>query len=286
MPRQHRTDPEDRTAMGTKSKFFRAFVEGNTISDGRTITGAMINEIVATFNAETYTPRINVEHISGYSPEPPFNGYGSVVAVKAEDVTLKIDGKDVTRRALYCQVDGNAQLVDLAKRDQKPFPSVELTDSYAGTGKVGMVGLAFTDRPASIGTEALKFSRNAPGTVFATGDEAPAIEFEVETASASIADSIVAMFSAAAARITGKTDEKPKVEETPKPKEPANDNFSVAIAQLGTQFAAALKPVTDAQAAMDARFTKLEEQIANTEAPSNFSRTPSTGGGTAIVTDC
>ena len=36
--------------MGTKSKFFRAFVEGNKISDGRTITAGMIDEIVATFN--------------------------------------------------------------------------------------------------------------------------------------------------------------------------------------------------------------------------------------------
>ena len=77
--------------MGTKSKFFRAFVEGNTISDGRTITAGMIDEIVATFNRETYSPRINVEHIAGYSPEPPFNGYGDVYAVKAQDDQITID---------------------------------------------------------------------------------------------------------------------------------------------------------------------------------------------------
>lgn len=273
--------------MGTKSKFFRAFVAGNTISDGRTITPEMIDQIVETFNVVTYTPRVNIEHMAGYSPEPPFNGYGSVIAVKAEDVDVTIDGKVEKRRALYCQVDGNDQLVKLAKAEQKPFPSVELTDSYAGCGKVGLVGLAFTDRPASVATEALKFSRNAPGTVFAAADEAAEIEFEAVQASVTIADSIVAMFSAAAARITGsKADDKPPVEETPAPKEPANDNFSAAMSQLGTQFATALKPITDAQTAMDARFTKLEEQLASTEAPGTFSRKPATGAGTAIVTDC
>jgi hypothetical protein len=275
--------------MGTKSKFFRAFVAGNTISDGRTITPEMIDQIVETFNVETYTPRINIEHIAGYSPEPPFNGYGSVIAVKADDVDLTIDSKVEKRRALYCQVEGNDQLVKLAKADQKPFPSVELTDSYAGCGKIGMVGLAFTDTPASIGTEALKFSRNAPGTVFAAADEAAVIEFEAAPATVTIADSIVAMFSAAAARITGgKSDEKPPVVE--EPKTPANDNFSAAISALGTQVATtladALKPVTDAQTAFDARFTKLEEQLASTEAPGTFSRKPATGAGTSIVTDC
>ena len=164
--------------MGTKSKFFRAFVAGNTISDGRVITPEMIDEIVSTFSAATYTPRCNVEHIAGYSPEPPFNGYGSVVGVKAQTDTITIDGKEEQRRALYCQVDANDQLVALAAKDQKPFPSVELTADYAGTGKVGLIGLAFTDRPASIATQSLNFSRHAPGTAFGSDPAATALEFE------------------------------------------------------------------------------------------------------------
>lgn len=115
--------------MGTTSKMFRVFVAGQTISDGRTITPEMVNQCVETFNPETYTPRINIEHISGYSPEPPFNGYGDVVALEARDVELEIAGKSEKRRALYAQVDANDQLVALAKKDQKPFPSVELTPS-------------------------------------------------------------------------------------------------------------------------------------------------------------
>ena len=97
-----------------KSKFFRVFVEGFTVSDGRKIEASWIDDIVATFNTANYTPRINVEHIKGYSPEPPFNGYGDVVAVKAQHDEFTIDGKTERRKALYVQVEPNEQLI--AKR--------------------------------------------------------------------------------------------------------------------------------------------------------------------------
>lgn len=89
--------------MGTKSKPFRSFVEGETISDGRKVTAEMIDECVATFTPATYGPRINIEHVSGYSPEPPFNGYGDVVALEAKTDGFTIAGKiekpcDVWRR--------------------------------------------------------------------------------------------------------------------------------------------------------------------------------------------
>ena len=277
--------------MGTKSKSFRAFVAGQTISDGREITPEMIDEIVETFHVETYTPGINIEHLSGFSPEPPFNRYGDVIAVSSQIDDITIDGKVEKRKALYMQVDAHDALVELSKKGQKPFPSVELTPNYSGCGKVGLVAVAFTDNPASIATQKLKFSRSSPDTMFSHGAEGISIEFEAAPASVTLADSIVAMFSAAAARITGgKSDEKPAVEETAPPKEAANDNFSAAISALGAQVATtvadAIKPLTDAQAAIDARFTKLEEQLASTEAPGTFSRKPATGAGTAIVTDC
>ncbi len=278
--------------MGTKSKFFRAFVAGNTISDGRTITNEMIDEIVANHNVDTYTPRCNVEHVSGYSPEPPFNGYGSVAAVKAQFDDITIGGKVGKRKALYCQVDANDQLVGLAEKDQKPFPSVELTDNYAGTGKIGLIGLAFTDRPASIGTQALNFSRHAPGSVFGTAPEATALEFDAAPADAKgIADAIKSGFATVAAMFTA---EKPKDEPKPKddPKTPANDNdfakFATAMGdQMATTLATALKPVTDASTAMDARFAALEAKLATTEAPNGFSRPLSDGSSVGgDVTDC
>lgn len=275
--------------MGTISKPFRAFVEGETISDGRKVTAEMIDQCVATFNVGTYTPRINIEHIAGYSPEPPFNGYGDVVALEAKTDDFTIDGKVEKRRALYATVDGNDQLVALAKADQKPFPSVELTPSYAGTGKFGIVGLAFTDQPASIGTERLKFSSRAPGTVFALGAEAVTIPFEAAPADTVAAEGAVTrLFNALADRFKFTAPDKPR--EEPKPKA-ANDNdlaaFAVEMgATVGQAIAAALKPVTDAQTAMQGEFSTLKGKLEKSEQPGSFQRQPATGTGTAVVTDC
>jgi hypothetical protein len=277
--------------MGTKSKFFRALVEGQTISDGRKIDADWIDQIVETHNNDTYTARINLEHLAGYSPEPPFNGYGSVFAVKASTDDIVIAGKTEKRRALYCQVDGNEQLVDLASKNQKPFPSVELTDSYAGCGKIGLIGLAFTDKPASIGTQALQFSRSMPGSIFAPSVDAVALEFEAAPADpAKVEGAIASLFSALATRIRGGEPEK-KTE--PTPPAPANDNgkdfaaFATDIGEtVGKSIAAAIAPVTEAQAAFDARFTALETRLASTPEPQLFSRTPSTGGGNGVLTDC
>lgn len=274
--------------MGTKSKLFRVFVEGNTISDGRTITADMINDVVATFNVDTYTPRINIEHISGYSPEPPFNGYGDVIAVEARDDEFTIAGKVEKRRALYAQVDANDQLVDLAGKDQKPFPSVELTPSYAGTNKVGLVGLAFTDKPASIGTEKLKFSSRAPGTVFASSADAVSIEFEATPLSESKVEGAVAgFFTALAAKFKAAEAEKPK--EEPKPK-PANDNdFAAFATQMGETVAAsitaALKPTNEAVATLQSDFATMKGKLEKTP-DTRFNRPPATGGTGAIATDC
>jgi hypothetical protein len=287
--------------MGTKSKFFRCFVEGQTISDKRVVTAEMIDQIVETHNVETYSPRINVEHLKGYSPEPPFNGYGDVFAVKAQTDTITIDGKAEQRRALYAQVDANDQLVALGKADQKPYPSVELTDDYAGTGKVGLIGLAFTDSPASIATQRLQFSRTAPGTVRAIGDEPVKLEFASDTNS--ITAAIVAGFANVAGMFRASEEKKKEEPATPPAPKPANDNafdvqaFSTAndnafdvqafSTAIGEQLVAAIKPIADAQAAFETRFDALEGQLAKTEQPNGFSRPLSTGGGNAsFITDC
>lgn len=280
--------------MGKKSQFFRCFVAGSTISDGRVITPEMIDQIVETFNTDTYTPRINVEHMRGYSPEPPFNGYGDVVAVKSQVDDITIDGKVEKRKALYAQVDANDQLVKLAAADQKPFPSVELTPGYAGIDKVGIVGLAFTDSPASIATQKLQFSRSAPGTFHAHSTDAVALAFESDPADADqVGSAIASFFSALTARFKG-SDPKPeeKPEPTPEPKQAANDNdfaaFATAIGETVAQsISAALKPVTEAQAAISTEFATLKTSLAATEQP-GFSRQPSTGGGgdSGDVTDC
>jgi len=278
--------------MGTKSSFFRAFVEGQTISDGRIVTAEMIDQAVETFSLDTYTPGINIEHLSGFSPEPPFNRYGDVVAVKAQTDTVTIAGKEEQRRALYAQVDALDSLVTLSKSGQKPFPSVELTGDYAGTKKVGLLGLAFTDNPASIATQKLQFSRAAAvhGSLVVPGAEAVAIEFAAQPAdSAGIAAAIKAGFAGVAQMFSRTEPEKPKDD----PKQPANDNFDPAAFatamgdKLSTTFSDLLKPVADAQAATARDLAALTVKLEKTEAP-GFSRGPSPGGTAAAgeMTDC
>ncbi|SDA21489.1 GPO family capsid scaffolding protein [Sphingomonas sp. NFR15] len=273
-----------------KSKFFRAFVEGQTISDGRKIDGAWIDQIAQTFNTETYTPRINIEHISGYSPEPPFNGYGNVVAVKVQTDDFSIAGKTEQRKALYCQVEDNGQLAGLVEKGQKPFPSVELTDSYAGTGKVGLIGLAFTDKPASIGTQALQFSRSAPGSLFSDSLEAVTLEFEAALPDATKVESSIAGFFSALTAKFAKTAEPEKPKDPPAP---ANDNAAFAAfatemgATMSAAMTAALKPLIETQTQQAADFAELKGKLTNTEQQQFSQRQPATGSPVAgNVTDC
>ena len=280
--------------MGTKSKLFRVFVEGETISDGRKISAEMIDECVANHNLATYTPRINIEHIAGYSPEPPFNGYGDVIALSASTDDFVIGGKTEKRRALYAQVDANDQLVKLSKADQKPFPSVELTPSYAGTGKFGVIGLAFTDTPASIGTERLKFSHRAPGSVFASATDAVEIQFEAAPAQTDGSAGVFAAMTAFYNKLTSGTPTTPAAPPAPvtppvaTTPAPANDNFAQIHEGLGLMAASitalATKIDTDV-GAVRAEFGTIKTRLESTEQP-GFSRTPAPGGSTAIVTDC
>jgi hypothetical protein len=163
---------------------------------------------------------------------------------------------------------------------------VELTDSYAGTGKVGLIGLAFTDRPASIATQALQFSSHAPGTVFASSDAAGTLEFEPAPATpATIVEAIKSGFASIGARFG--TPAEPEKKPVPLA---ANDNdfaaFATAIGdQVATAVASAVAPANDAIAAIRTDFAALHTKLEQTEAP-GFSRAPAAGGAGGIVTDC
>lgn len=269
-----------------KSKFFRVGVEGATV-DGRVIQREWLSQMAANYDPATYTARINCEHIAGYSPDKPFNAYGSVLSLKTEDVTLLIAGESKTLLALYAEIEANDQLLTINKAGQKLFTSMEIHPDFAGEGEAYLVGLAVTDSPASLGTEALKFAAQSRSNVFSTAHET-AIELEPATDSTTIAEGVkTGIMSGLAAFFTK---EKPK-EEPATPPAPANDNsFDMAkfASVLGDQIAAAVKPANDAVAALNSRFDKLETQLQGEEQrqPKSFKRSPATGGNTAVVTDC
>lgn len=278
-----------------KTRFFRIAVEGGT-TDGRVIERAWIEQMAAGYNRATYTASINCEHLRGYSPEPPFNSYGVVDALKTEEIEIEVAGKKEKRLALLASLEPNDQLLAVNRARQKLFTSCEITPNMGGSGKAGLVGLAVTDNPASLGTEMLEFAAGkgdanpfAPRKQDKANLFTAALEADIALDDAAegkgIVAAITAGFAAVAAQFTAKPAEPAKPKDEPKP-EPANDNFAQAITALGTTIAAAIKPIADGQIAAEARFKSIEDKLATTPAVDTFARKPATGGSGAVLTDC
>lgn len=134
---------------GRVEKRFRVAREGQTV-DGRELTHQEIQDMADTYNPEHYAGRINIEHFAGWSPEPPFNAYGDIIKVEA----IEEDGK----LCLYNTISALPNFVAMNKDGQKIYPSIEFYRNFAGTNRAYQVGLGMTDQPASLGTQALKFS--------------------------------------------------------------------------------------------------------------------------------
>lgn len=143
--------------MAVKAKRFRIGVEGAT-SDGREISRDWLVQMATSYNPEFYTAQINLEHIKAYDPTSTFNRYGTVAALTAEEIK---DGPLKGKMALYADIQPTEALVELVKKGQKIFTSMEVSPQFADTGKAYLAGLAATDDPASLGTEMLTFSAKA-----------------------------------------------------------------------------------------------------------------------------
>ena len=167
-----------------KSKFFRVAVAGST-TDGRVIEATWIQQMADSYDPNTYTALGNLEHYRGFSPSSEFGTYAKVTALKAEEV--EING--TKKLALFAQVDAFDQLLALHNAGQKLFTSIEVNPNFADTGKAYLVGLAFTDTPASLGTQIMEFAAKQPeanpfvgrkqdaANLFTAAEEA-SIEFE------------------------------------------------------------------------------------------------------------
>lgn len=277
------------TAKKPVSKFFRVAVEGAT-SDGRVIDRNMLTQIAATYNPTVYGARINIEHMRGYSPNSDFRAYGDVLAVKTEDV--EIGG--AKKLALFAQISPTDDLIDLNKKRQKIYSSLEVRGDFAGTGQAYLVGLAVTDNPASLGTEVLEFAaKNPTSNPFAARKEQPddlftvaeevTLEFE-DAQDEGAGAKFRAVIAAALAKFGAKT---------------ATDDARFAavgegFTQLGDAFAehvtattATLAASAQTVTALKTRLKDLQEKYAaldNTSADPK--RPPATGGSATVSTDC
>ena len=124
--------------MTVKAKRFRIGVEGAT-TDGREIQREWLEQMAASYNPAVYTALINLEHIKSYLPDSTFNRYGKVTALFAEEIT---EGPLAGKMALYADVEPTESLVELVKKGQKLFTSMEVSPKFADTGKAYLVGLA------------------------------------------------------------------------------------------------------------------------------------------------
>ncbi|WP_438307554.1 GPO family capsid scaffolding protein [Pseudomonas guariconensis] len=270
-----------------RSKWVRIFCEGAT-TDGRTIERAWIEQMAASYDPNTYGARLNCEHIRGLGPDSVFGAFGDVLALKAEEVDIAGEKK----LALFAQIEPTDSLIELNKKGQKIYTSAEVQPNFADSGKAYLVGLAITDSPASLGTEALKFSAQSglatrkqhKDNLFSAAEEAT-IEFEEVTEP----PSMFATLREKVGDLLGKSKDK-------EGKDAANFNaLGELIEQIATHGAEQAEAFTaeknareKLQAAHDklsSDFNELVKRLGDTEDHSQQQRPPVTGGDGQVVAE-
>lgn len=144
--------------MAGKTKKFRVATQGAT-TDGREIQREWIQQMADNYDPAKYGARVWIEHIRGIGPDSAFGAMGDVISLEAREVE---DGK----LALFAEIDPTEELKALNKKRQKVYSSIEINHKFGDTDQAYLEGLAVTDSPASLGTEMMKFSREA-------GDKSP-----------------------------------------------------------------------------------------------------------------
>lgn len=271
------------------SKWFRVATEGAT-TDGRAISRDWISQMAKNFNPQKYGARIWIEHLRGIGPDSTFRAYGDVTAVEARQVE---DGK----LGLFAQISPLPELVDMIKRGQKIYTSIEVSPKFADTGEAYLTGLAVTDSPASLGTEVLSFASQHPeANPFKSRKSTPdalftaAIEAQIELEDkgddgAGVVKAFGDKLKSIVDKLTGKSasddDRFNQVAD-------ALGNIANAVTEQvkglvpNSQFAA-LKTAHDK---LQADFAALQAKLEATPSQQHSQRPAATGGTGQVKTDC
>jgi hypothetical protein len=197
------------------SDWKRVATSGKTV-DGRTIDPQDLRDMAETYDPTNYTAVIWYEHIRY------MGNFGSVTEVKAED----LEGGKV---ALFAKLQPNDRLLQINKEAQKLFTSIEIEPNFADSGKPYLAGLAITDQPASLGTEALHFSRRA-GTGNYFGSLEPLGELETVDSEAAALSFFTRLFQ----RLGGTEPPATPIEESTPMDSKTAEAFAAAVDKLGT----------------------------------------------------
>jgi hypothetical protein len=286
--------------MKIKSKFFRVAVEGQT-TDGRKITREQIAEMAANYNPEKYGARIWLEHIRGLYADSSFPALGDVAELKAEEIK---DGELKGKLGLYASIIPTPELLAINQKSQKIYTSIEMDTQFSDSGQAYMYGLAITDSPASLGTEALQFSAEKPAAekLLASRKARPenlfsaALEAEIEMESEQKPDDkttgegfftkIKDMLKRDKAE--NKTEFNAAIDEQNKAITLIAEGVVRLSAQIetlsNTDDKTELTELTEKFTALQAEFTALQKTLAG---QSNYNqRPPASGGDGEILADC
>lgn len=274
------------------SKPFAIATEGPTI-DGRTISREWITQMAGNYDPKVYTAVANLEHYLSSLPDSVFGAYGKVTALSSREVDVMGEKK----LQLMAVVDANDKLVALQKAGQKCFASMEVLNNFIGKGVAYLSGLAFTDKPASIGTEAMKFSAaGACGERYAF-DQGIEIEFETaanETSGESLFSKVKALLGIGEKKVEDRFADLSKAIETiATSQKELLDKFTADVEliagalQEGKAFATTddVKAIKEEQAKLTADFAALQAKLAETDGD-DTERRRATGGNGVIKTDC
>lgn len=232
-----------------KSKYFAVATEGAT-TDGRKIQRTWLEQIAANYSQKKYAARLWLEHIRGILPDSDFKAYGDVLAVKTEE---NEEGKLV----LYAQIEPTPELVQLNKKRQKLYSSMEIDVDFADTGEAYLTGLAITDSPASLGTEMLQFSAKQTVNPLAARKSRPenlfseAVEFSLELEDADDDEPKPSIFSKV----------KDLLKKTTERTEEEFGDVAHALEAIATETAELEKNFTAALKTSDERYESLSEKF-------------------------
>lgn len=267
----------------SKTKFFRVAVEGATV-DGREIKREWLTQMAKNYNPELYGARLNVEHIKGYAPMSasyPFGAYGDVIALNAQEIE---DGPLKGKIGLYAQIKPTDDLVALSKKRQKIYTSIEVNPSFADIGEAYLVGLAATDDPASLGTEALQFATRRSNNLFSPACET-AIEFEGDPEPSGLAAWVKNLFAR-----TRESDDQQFADMRQAIQTVAGHTHEQGreVTQLRADLTNARQDTADAKKRADEAVAAVEALTAKLSAADNGApiRPLSTGSTGELVTDC
>lgn len=268
------------------SKPFVAATEGQTI-DGRNISRDWIIQMAKNYDPAVYTAVANLEHYLSAAPDSVFSAYGKVLSLSTQEADILGDKK----LQLIAVVEASDSIVAVQKSGKKAFASIEVTPNFINKGIAYLTGLAFTDTPASVGTETMKFSAFSGGKenvyAFASAiaiefeDEKPTTDKTGETLLGRVKDLLTGK---------GKKDESrfadigQAVEAIAAAQKELMDKFAASSADLKktTALLAAATAAADAARKNLADFKASVEKMSDGTKP----RPTATGGKDAAVTDC